>query len=753
MFKRKLIIVLIVLLNTLTACNSTAKDITLIDKKVTSYKIILSANPTKLELRTAKVLQTYLKKASGTELKIVNEGKGILPPAIYIGDTKMGNKMRSGKLEPESYFFGTDDENIVFKGGGGKGLIYGVYSFLETYLHCRKIDTREAIVPNLPIIKIPANIEDYHKPQFEYREVYYPTVHNAEYLEWHKLHQLDDLWGLWGHSYDKLVPAKIYFKTHPEYYALVKGTRQASQLCLANPDVYKIVLSEFKKRIADNPDAMYWSLSPNDDIGYCECEKCKAIDNEEGGPQGSLIKFVNSIAEQFPDKKFATLAYGYSHRAPKKLKPAPNVYIFLSNIDAYRDKPLSEEGSAAGFRRDLKDWSALTPNIFIWDYVTEFTNYLAPFPNFNTLQANIKYLKDNGVKGIFEQGSGDTYSEFAEWRCYLLAKLLWNDTLNIKEQNQSFLNDFYGKEAAPYIEKYVNELEKERLTTKRKLDIYGNPINEWNSYLTPALIEKYADLFDKAEAASENNPVFFNRVKIARLPLEYTVLQQARFYGIEKHGIFIKGENDNWEIKPKFADKVKKFVNDCKNAGITELAEGGLTPQKYQQQWDSIFKYGVINTKAIGATVALKYPNAADFPAKGTSTLVDGNPGYEDFSYNWLCFYGTQMVATIDLGKPTKVSKLFMHFLDDPRHWIFLPEKIEAEFSTNGKDFYSVPALTNNTNEEHYNLDIKGFNIKNDKNKPIRYIRVTANPIKSLPDWRYRENKKPMIACDEIYVE
>src|SRR5690606_34784914 len=111
-------------------------------------------------------------------------------------------------------------------------------------------------------------------------------------------------------------------------YALVKGKRQASQLCLSNENVYKIVVSEFKKRMADNPDALYWSISPNDDNGWCTCDKCSAVDNEQGGPAGSLIKFVNRVAGAFPDHKFTTLAYGYTHKAPR-MKPAANVYVFL----------------------------------------------------------------------------------------------------------------------------------------------------------------------------------------------------------------------------------------------------------------------------------------------------------------------------------------------------------------------------------------------------------------------------------------
>src|SRR5690606_34319290 len=105
------------------------------------------------------------------------------------------------------------------------------------------------------------------------------------------------------------VPAKTYFDKHPDFYALVDGKRKASQLCLSNPQVLKIVLGHLKAQMDDNPQMKYWSVSQNDDLGYCECQRCKAVDKQEGGPQGSIIRFVNKVAAQFPDKIIPTLAY------------------------------------------------------------------------------------------------------------------------------------------------------------------------------------------------------------------------------------------------------------------------------------------------------------------------------------------------------------------------------------------------------------------------------------------------------------
>jgi hypothetical protein len=89
-------------------------------------------------------------------------------------------------------------------------------------------------------------------------------------------------------------------------------------------------------------------------------------------------------------------------------------------------------------------------------------------------------------------------------------------------------------------------------------------------------------------------------------------------------------------------------------------------------------------------------------------------------------------------------------------HWIFQPEKILVEFSTDGVTYF--PGVLSNQpgkNEEHYEVSVKEYTATHLMKKSIsyRYIRVTASNLSSLPEWRYREGKKPMIACDEIYVQ
>lgn len=719
-------------------CNS----ITLVAGGSSAYYISLPENAGPHERKAASVLAQYLQAVTGVKLpqreEAQPEGK-----AVRIHQDK--------NLQPESFLLAVNGDVLTIAGGAGKGVLYGAYAFAEKFLGCRKWDAGPAYTPSKSTVVIPGNTRISEAPAFIYREVYMPAAcTDTEYLDWHRLHRFEDLWGLWGHSFNKLVPAATYFKQHPEYFSLVNGVRKPMQLCLSNEAVFDITVAALQERFAGNPDALYWSISPNDDVGYCECDRCKAVDEKEGGPQGSLIAFVNKIAARFPEKIFTTLAYTYSAQPTLHLKPAQNVYVMLSNIEVYRSQPLNREASAAAFRKRLGGWVTKSPRVFIWDYCTQFTSYLAIFPNLNTFQPNMQFLRDQHAAGVFEQGSGYTYSDMAELKGYLAARLLWNPDADAKQLTEEFLLGYYGAAAGP-VKEYLALLET-AATLQPRLDIYGNPVNEHSTFLSPQYMDRYSQLLDKAEAAAEGNTMLMQRVQRIRLTQEYVFLQQARFYGIEQHGIFERA-GGHWRPRPGLAERVKRFVETCNVAGVKELSEGGPAPDAYGREWEKILQDGVRSNKATGARVQLLSTPAPEFPARGPRTLTDGNAGYTDFSYNWLCFYGQPLQAVIDLGRPVEWKNISITFLEDPRHWIFRPASIEVLVSADGKNFSSLGTVSNTMPGEHYTAQRMEYRFGNKGTGSARYLKVTAGNWPQLPEWRFRAQKKPMIACDEAWVE
>ncbi|WON93434.1 DUF4838 domain-containing protein [Sphingobacterium sp. UGAL515B_05] len=715
--------------------------ITLVDQGKTDYVIQADANDPVLQ-KAAAVINTFTKESTGVDFAI--QAKGEVTHAIILEKSSITNT-----FPEDSYSIQAVGKNIYIK-GSGKGVLFAAYRYVRDIIGGRKwyVGKENTHVPKLTFLAVDSDLKIYSKPNFQFREVYFPVELDQEYMDWYGLHNLEERWGDWGHTFSKILPPSVYFKEHPEYYSLYDGKRQPIQLCLSNEDVFKLTVAYFKRRISENPTATYWSIAANDDIGSCTCDRCQAIDKREGGAQGSLIHFVNRVAAQFPDKKFTTLAYLESANAPTHLRVADNVSVILSNIDAFRKNDIGSEPSAATFRRQLGAWKAKTKHVFVWDYLTQFTNYLAPFPIQGTMQESLQYLKTQGVEGVFLQGGGATYSDMAELNAYILANLAWDTTLSEEQLTNEFIEGYYGK-AAPFIKAYLAERRNHLPGPSSALSIYGNPIDNRHDFLSPEAMDKYSTLLEKAEIASEGNPLLESRVRRIGLGLDYTYLQQARFYGPHQHGIF-EQEGERWVVRPKVSRKVTQFVEDAKKLGVIELAEAGASPDSYAKEWSEIFKAGVRANKASEANIKLRYAFDPSFPANGLKTLTDSVPGYMDYSYNWLLWNGEPMDITFDFEQERRIDTITLNFLKDARHWIFPPKEIRISVSKNGKDFQDVFLSKLKSVEEDYTLDKIPYQVL--LNDSVKVIRVYASPLVKLPEWRYHPKRKPLIACDEIWL-
>lgn len=730
-------------------CSITSQPIVLCKQHKSNYVIIIGNTANKTEQKAANILQQYFKKVTNIQLPIVKESNRNNQLAIYVGYTdKAKQTLPYKKIHDEGFILATQNEQAFIYAATDKGLLYAVYEWIERYLQCRKLDAEPSYCPSLSDIAIDNNIIDIQQPAFEYREVYYPYEKDEEYILWHKLHTIERDWGLWGHSFNKLIPAAKYFTTHPEYFSLINDKRKTTGLCLSNPSLKKEIISLLKERIQDNPDAIYWSISPEEGAEWCTCNACSILNQRGGGPQGSLFSFINDIAAAFPQQKIVTLAYEQTSEPVKNINIRNNVYVMLSDIEVYRHQPIATSSSAAVFRKRLSGWHSLTPNIFIWDYITQFTNYLAPFPNLQTLQPNLQFLQSQ-TKGIFEQGSGETASENISLRSYLLAKWLWNPSLNRDSLQQDFLQYYYGK-ASIAIQQYIEMLEDGLQKTKASLDIYGNPIDARKTFLSPENIDKYSIVLDKAEALTEGDDYTSKHVAEVRMPLEYTVLQQARYFGVDQYGLF-EAVNNTYYIKPSIIKRLYRLVKQCEQFGINSLSEISFTPKEYAEEWKKIIDKGYKTNKALNASVSLKFNFNEEYYNKGPRTIVDGMYGFTDYSYNWLCFYGVDMEATIILPTANIIHQIELHFLDDPKHYIFLPGKINISYSNDGKNYIPIASKAIQQTE-HYDPIITPY-IFDFKNTSIKYIKIIAYNPMVLPNWRLHSTKKPMLACDEVYLK
>jgi hypothetical protein len=431
--------------------------------------------------------------------------------------------------------------------GGKRGVLYGVYEALERFGGICWLSLSTTVVPENGGFRLPAALDEVQKPAFELRQpLWYDAMQNPDLAARLKLNssQLQERHGGCSHLFDqvlrnchtflRLVPPEEYFDAHPEYFSEVNGRRQKerSQLCLTNPDVLKIVTEKVLERIKANPQAKYFGVSQNDWQGYCTCSKCAAVDAEEESHAGTMIRFVNAIADEvarrYPDKVVETLAYQYTRKPPRHTRVRPNVMPCLCSIECEFKNPLGKSPYAANrsFIEDLKGWAAQTDQLYIWDYTTNFADYLYPFPNIHALQENIRTFRAHKVKSLFEQGAYQgRHADFAELKTYLISKWMWNPDLPIEPLLQTFFDGYYGA-ASKIVRRYFDELHAlPRDPVKEPLLIYESP---YSPRLPDAFLEHAATLWNEAEALVADDPVCSYNVRMGRLAVDTTRLLRHR---------------------------------------------------------------------------------------------------------------------------------------------------------------------------------------------------------------------------------
>ncbi|MES2545035.1 MAG: DUF4838 domain-containing protein [Bacteroidota bacterium] len=698
-------------------------------------KIIAASEKTK---PAAKVLKNYLDQAlKNTILIEVKELKKKSASNIHLEIASVKEPLTAG-----NFIIRSDAKNIYLIAFSEKELHYAVVTLLEIW-GFRKFTSKSNYIPFQKDFIYPKNTKKTHEPSFEYRALLYPDCYDEEFRKWHKLDWHTDDFGIWGHSFGTLLPPKQYFKSNPDYFALYEESRRDESLCMTNDSVVNLVASKMQEVISKTPNAKFYSVSQNDDVIYCECKKCSEVNAKHGGPQGGLYYFLNRLAARFPNNKIVTLAYLHTFKPPIELKIEPNIYTLLCPIELNRGKAIATNSP---LEETIKSWNTTNPNLYLWDYTVQFSNYLSPFPNIHTFSDNYKFFKKNKIKGLFVQGYADVPGDFSELRQYLLAKLVWDSDIDIEATTDDFLRGFYGK-AAPALKKYLNLLAENQQTADRYLDIYSGPVQSRNTFLSPEAMTQYDALLQEAAQAVSNDPEIASRINKLRLALEFVYFEQSKYYGSDKHGMFNTTQNGERTIKEGLNERVRKFADLCNDSGIYELSEGGLKPNQYYEDWIAISK----NTgKHLGENFVVSFltPPSDDFKGKGTSAITDGLRGYKDFEINWVGWYGNNPEMEINTNK-LDFNVLRLNFLNDPRHFIFAPQKVAIYGFKNKKwkllSEEKLPELT-----EDYTFEIIKCESSNKKFSSFAKLKIVIQNQNDLPIWRKRKSKKPMVMIDEI---
>lgn len=575
-------------------------EISLVKNGKTNYSIIISSKAGLGIVKAANELHKYIADISGADIPVKNDESPVTDYEIILGSNvhneKLGFKTDTSRLGADGFIVQTEKKYLSINATTDKAILYGTYHFIETYLGCRMYSSSVIFIPTNANIVL-NNIKDRQIPSFQYRDLYYADAYNTTYTNWHKIDHFDTydsienssrLWGeIWSSSFMYVIPSKDYFEKNPQFFALVNNKRSPDQLCLTDEGMLKEYVKNFRKLMKRFPESKIWSVAANDNLqGNCSCANCQAINQKAGSPMGTLLTFVNKIADSFPNITIATQAYLRYEEPPIDIIPHKNVMIV--ECGAYytnRSEPYvtSTTPEAKTFRARLDKWISITPNIRIWDYVIDYPYLMCPFPNFHVLQPNLQFFRDKKIQNVFEQGNIAKGGDFPELRAYLLAKLMWNPDINVDEVMNDFLSGYYGK-AGKYMRQYIDLMTSSLITSKIPLISQYHPHKHFKGFLAPQMLQQYNVIFDKAEDAVKDNPDVLERVKVARLPLIYAMLEISKMVQLNQ-----KGSTANLAVgftaDGKILDLLDYFSTMCAKHGIVKLAEYPTTVESFKAEF------------------------------------------------------------------------------------------------------------------------------------------------------------------------
>ena len=238
------------------------------------YHIVASQYADEAVRYAASELQKYLWRSTGAVVSYFSDRCPSLGPEIRVGPAVRGGTETADDLPEEGFRIVGRGEDILILGNTPRGVVYGVYYFLETFCgfaaYTKEVETIEAH----PVLRIELD-EITVTPDFEFRDTYFRFAFDGDFCAKNRSNtSLGDVsrakggrmkWYNFHHSYNDLVPDTVYFAEHPEYFSEIEGERvRDGQLCLTNPEVAAVAEATLRRWIRENPECRVFSVAQND---------------------------------------------------------------------------------------------------------------------------------------------------------------------------------------------------------------------------------------------------------------------------------------------------------------------------------------------------------------------------------------------------------------------------------------------------------------------------------------------------------
>ena len=534
--------------------------------------IVTQPGATPAERYAAEELAATLKQITGATFVTRELADNAPESAIVVGAGPLAAKLFPevdlATFGGEEYVIRTQGGRLLLAGGRPRGTLYAVYRFLQDQLGVRYYAPWFTHYPDRAALTL-GTLNVRGKPAFEYRDPFWFPAFDGDWAARNgstsatarlkEKHGGQMTYKGFVHTFYPLVPPGPLFQNPSRMVLAGQGQARggkARNFARRTRNCGNFIVERSKPGCANRRARTSFPFRKTTMPARVNARAAPRWTNAKARHAGSLLELVNYVAEkiepEFPNVLVDTLAYQYTRKAPKTLRPRRNVIIRLCSIECNFAKPLTDPSNEL-FARDIRDWHRLTDRLYVWDYTTDFSHYLLPFPNYYVLGPNVRFFHRNGVVGLFEQGAYQSFSnEMSEMRAWVLAQLLWNPYQDDRKLVREFVEAYYGKPSAPFILKHLD------LISKAAQPYYvgiGHP--DASPYLRFPTLVKSERLWQQAEDAARGNPDHLWRVRQARLPISYLWLSQ--WVGLQRE---CRELGEPWPINPSRKAYAARMAGD-----------------------------------------------------------------------------------------------------------------------------------------------------------------------------------------------
>jgi hypothetical protein len=282
------------------------------------------------------------------------------------------------------------------------------------------------------------------------------------------------------------------------------------------------------------------NISPSDGGGFCECERCRALDvpgvmaydNKHVQLSDRIFTYANEVArrvrERNPEKGCGMFAYTFYNRPPLKLpKMEPNLYLsFVFQCAAQRDPENLRE-----WRENVSGWKKLGAQMVVREGWGNHYYLDLPFLHQDQIIANLGEAHELGFTAAYGEGSKNFATMAPNY--WAITRMMWDPARDRTKVMPEFYRSAYGPAAVEmqaFFESYSHAFDANWSKMTRNVDTtgiaYANITASWQKLIPAATVEEAEGHLRAAEKMVTEGE-YAERVRFHRFGQDYTRMMLA----------------------------------------------------------------------------------------------------------------------------------------------------------------------------------------------------------------------------------